>query len=164
MLTTTLRKLCLPNRILPLPHSNLGLLKRRLNPQHPSHPRPLRHQLNLVIHQYMREHQLRLMQREKASGTRMSPESEWDKCVVRRHIVTARACGVARERGLGKLVPLSGYLGGSAEAEGVVLGRSGVKGWVEVDCFYGGDDGDARGNMGIVGEGDAIGVVDLESR
>jgi hypothetical protein len=94
----------------------------------------------------------------------MSPESEWDKCVVRRHIVTTCACGVERERGLVKLIPLSGYLRGSAEAEEMILGRSWVKAWIEVDCFDRGDDGDAGGETGVVCEGDGIGVIDLESR
>jgi hypothetical protein len=63
----------------------------------------------------------------------MAPESKWNELVVRRHIIAIRACGIARERGLGELVPVSGYLGGRAEAEGVVLVRFGVEGWVEVD-------------------------------
>jgi hypothetical protein len=56
----------------------------------------------------------------------MAPESKRNELIVRRHVVAIRAYGIARERGLGQLVPVSGYLGGRAEAEGVVLVWFGV--------------------------------------
>jgi hypothetical protein len=59
------------------------------------------------------------------------------------------------------LVPLSCDLLRGAEAEGVVFGGFGVEFWVEVDCFDGCYDRDPRGDVGVVCEGDAFGVMDL---